>query len=192
MEQAAPLVLQVAMGIGLAAVTGLRAFLPMLVVALGGKLGWLPLAERFEWLATWPAVVVFGVAVVVELLADKVPIVDHVLDTVQVWVKPIVGAILATAVLTDLAPLEATVLGIIAGGSTAGLIHIAKAKVRLLSSVATFGIANPIISLIEDVAAFIGALMAITVPFLLAAVLLVSTVMLVVFIRRARLRTSGA
>ena len=192
MEQVAPLAFQVAMGIGLAAVTGLRAFLPMLVVALTAKLGWLPLAERFEWLGTWPAVVVFGVAVAVELVADKVPVVDHVLDTLQVWVKPIAGAILATAVLTDLAPLDATVLGIIAGGSTAGLVHIVKAKARLLSSVVTAGIANPILSLIEDGVALVGAIAAITVPFLLAAVIVLSVVMLIVLIRRRRLRASRA
>ena len=192
MEQVAPVAFQVTMGIGLAAVTGLRTFLPMFVVALAGKLDWLPLSERFEWLGTWPAVIVFGVAVVVELLADKVPVVDHVLDMLQVWVKPVAGAILATAVLTDLAPLEATALGIIAGGSTAGLIHLAKAKVRLLSTVVTSGIANPILSLIEDLAALVGAIAAITVPFLLAAAIVLCVVLLIVFIRRASLRARRA
>ena len=73
------IIAQVAMGIGLAACAGLRAFLPMLVVAIAGYMKWVPLAGPFEWLGTAPAIVVFGVAVAVEVLADKVPLVDNVL-----------------------------------------------------------------------------------------------------------------
>ena len=72
------------------------------------------------------------------------------------------------------------------------MIHVAKAKVRLLSTVVTSGIANPILSLIEDVAALVGAIAAITVPFLLAAAIVLSVVLLIVLIRRVRLRASRA
>jgi hypothetical protein len=192
MEQAGAVAVQVAMGIGLAACTGLRAFFPLLVVAVAGRLGWVPLAEPFQWLATWPAIVVFGVAVTTEILSDKIPIIDNLLDTVHVGVKPVAGAVLATAVLSDLAPLEATALGIMAGAPTAGIVHVVKAKTRLVSSVLTAGIGNPILSLLEDVAALIGAIAAIVVPVLIAAMAVLSVAAVYFLVRRLRLRASGA
>lgn len=184
MEQIGPLAFQVAMGIGLAASAGLRAFLPLLVISIAGKVGWVPLADRFEWLATWPAVIVFGVAVVIELLADKIPLIDNLLDTLQVWLKPVVGALLAVAVLTELEPLPATVLGIMAGASSAGIVHIVKAKARLLSSALTAGIGNPILSLIEDAVALIGSILSIIVPFLIVVVVALAIIGIYVAVRR--------
>ena len=94
MEQLAlgtDLLVHLAMGIALSACAGLRAFLPLFIVGLSGRLGWVPLSGTFEWLADWPALVVFGIAVVAELVGDKFPAVDHFLDAVQTIVKPIVG-----------------------------------------------------------------------------------------------------
>jgi hypothetical protein len=172
------------MGIGLAASAGLRAFLPLLVISIAGKVGWVPLADRFEWLATWPAVIVFGVAVVMELLADKIPLIDNLLDTLHVWLKPVVGALLAVAVLTELEPLPATVLGIMAGASSAGIVHIVKAKARLLSSALTAGIGNPILSLIEDIVALIGSILSVIVPFLIVVVVALAIIGIYVAVRR--------
>src|SRR6185503_16319345 len=143
-----PIVAQVAAGIGLAACAGLRAFLPLLVVGACGRAGWLGLSGPFEWLATWPALVVFGVAVV------------------QGVVKPAAGAALVVAVVTVLTPLQATVLGILGGGGTAAVVHVAKAKVRLLSSALTSGLGNPILSLMEDVVTGLGSVVAILAPLL--------------------------
>jgi uncharacterized membrane protein len=192
MEQVGTLAFQVAMGIGLAACAGLRAFLPLLVVSIAGKLGWVPLSDRFEWLGTWPAVVVFGVAVVTELLSDKIPLIDNLLDTLQVWVKPIAGALLAVAVLTELEPLPATALGIMAGASSAGIVHVVKAKVRLLSSALTTGLGNPVLSLIEDIVALVGSILSMVVPFLLVAVLALAIVGVVFAVRRFTPRSKRA
>jgi len=171
-EQALMLVVQLAMGISLAACAGLRAFLPLLVVGLAGKLDVIPLSGSFEWLASTPALVVFGVAVVTEVLADKIPGVDHVLDLVQVWVKPIAGTILVASVLTDLSALQTAVLGIVLGGATAGSVHLLKSKVRLLSTVTTAGLGNPLISVAEDTGVLAASVGAILVPLLVFAVML--------------------
>ena len=190
MEQVGTLAFQVAMGIGLAASAGLRAFLPLLVVSVAGKLGWVPLSDRFEWLATWPAEVVFGVAVVTELLSDKIPLIDNLLDTLQVWVKPVAGALLAIAVLTELEPLPAAALGIMAGASSAGIVHVVKAKVRLLSSALTTGLGNPILSLVEDAVALIGSILSVIVPFVMVILLALAVLGVVVAIRRFAPRTT--
>jgi len=190
MSEWGPIVAQVAAGIGLAACAGLRAFLPLLVVGACGRAGWLGLSGPFEWLATWPALIVFGVAVVVEILADKIPVVDHLLDVVQGVVKPAAGAALVVAVVTDLTPLQATVLGILGGGGTAAVVHVAKAKVRLLSSALTSGLGNPILSLMEDVVTGLGSVVAIVAPLLVILFFLIALLLLFLLLRRFHLRSA--
>ncbi len=182
------LALEIAMGIGLAACAGLRAFLPLLVVGLAGRMGWVGLSDSFRWLASWPALVVFGVAVLTEILSDKIPVVDHMLDVIGGALKPAAGALLAASVLSDLGPLQATVLGILVGGSSAGAVHLVKAKVRLFSSVTTAGLGNPFLSFGEDLAALAGSVIAIVLPVLLLGVVIATLLFFLVVRRRFRLR----
>ena len=183
-----PLAVQVAMGLALAACAGLRAFLPLLVVGLAGRLELVPLSDSFAWLATAPALVVLTVAVVAELLGDKVPVVDHALDVLGTLVKPVAGTLLAASVLTDLPPLPAAVLALCTGGAVSAGVHLSKAKVRLLSTAATGGIGNPLLSILEDVAAAVGSVAALVVPLLLAALFLAAVAGLLVLLAARRSR----
>lgn len=177
------------MGIGLAAVSGLRAFLPLFVVGAAGRMDWVPLSESFGWLQSTPALIVFGAAVLIELSADKFPIVDHALDAVQSLVKPLAGAFVMATVVADWAPLYVTVLSIVVGGSTAGVVHLAKAKLRLLSTVTTAGIGNPLLSASEDSVALVGSVGSILAPpLLLLGLLLLATGALIYLLTRARRR----
>ena len=182
------LAVQVAMGLGLAACAGLRAFLPLLVVGFAGRLELVPLSESFAWLAATPALVVLSVAVVAELLGDKVPVVDHVLDVLGTLVKPVAGTLLAASVLTELPPLPTAVLALCTGGAVSAGVHLGKSKLRLLSTVTTAGIGNPVLSVLEDVGATLGSVAALVVPLLLAALFLGVLVGLLVLLaaRRAR------
>ncbi len=185
--------IHVSMGIGLAACAGLRAFLPLFVLALAGKLELVTLSDSFAWLASWPALIVFGAAVVAEVLSDKFPIVDNLLDSVQLFVKPIAGALVAATVVEDWAPLYVTVVAVIGGGSVAGLVHVAKAKVRLVSSATTAGFGNPVLSVSEDVGALAGSLGSLVVPQVVVAILLLGAVLTWLVFRKARrLQTGGA
>ncbi len=185
--------IHVSMGIGLAACAGLRAFLPLFVVALAGKLELVTLSDSFAWLAGWPALIVFGAAVVVEVLSDKFPFVDNLPDSVQLFVKPIAGALVAATVVEDWAPLYVTVVAVIGGGSAAGLVHVAKAKVRLVSSTTTAGFGNPVLSVSEDVGALAGSLGSLVVPQVVVAILLLGALLAWLVFRKARrLQTGGA
>jgi len=185
-----PLVVQIAAGIGLAACAGLRAFLPLLVVGACGRAGWIGLSSPFDWLASWPALIVFGVAVIIEVLSDKIPVVDHLLDVVQGVVKPAAGAALVVAVVTDLTPLQSTVLGILGGGGAAAVVHVAKAKVRLLSSAVTSGLGNPILSVMEDLVTGLGSFVAILAPILVLLFFVIALVLLFLLLRRFHLRSA--
>lgn len=178
---------QLAMGFSLAASAGLRAFLPLFVVGVAGRLDWIPLTSRFEWLAENPALIVFGIAVVAELLADKIPIFDNLLDVVQTFTKPVAGVIVSAAVFSELTPLQTTVLAIVLGGGVATGVHLAKTKLRWLSTATTAGLGNPIVSSAEEVGAWSVAWGALFLPLLTAFAILLALFVLFRWLRR-RLR----
>src|SRR5262245_15370162 len=189
-EPVGPVLVHVAMGIGLSACAGLRAFLPLLVLGLAGRFEVVRLSDSLAWIAGDPALVVFGVAVIAEVLADKVPLVDHALDAVGAFVKPVSGALVTATLVKDWTPLYATVLCLIVGGSTAGVVHLAKAKLRLFSTLGSAGLANPWISAVEDVAALGAAVAAILLPLVLLA-LFVLGIGVAGLVLRARRRPAG-
>jgi hypothetical protein len=157
--------LAVASGVGVAAACGLRAFLPLLVLGLLARVGWVELAASVRWLSGDFSLIALGVATVLELAADKIPIVDHVLDTVGLALRPAAAWLGAYALLYQWpAPWGQAVslaLALVALG-----IQGAKAKLRLGSTVATFGVGNPVLSALEDAMAFVVSLVALLVPLL--------------------------
>jgi hypothetical protein len=187
-DQGGSLLVQVAMGIGLAACAGLRAFLPLFLVGLAGRWELVPLAQPMSWLAGTPALAVFGTAVIAEIAADKVPVVDHVLDVAATFVKPLAGALIVTTVMEEWTPLSIAVGSIVVGGSTAGVVHLAKSKLRLVSSVTTAGLGNPVLSLAEDVGALLGVALALLLPVLMLVALVLAGVVGSLVLRRLRRR----
>ena len=179
------LVTQLAMGFALAATVGLRAFLPLFVAGLLARHGYVSLGESFEWMESTPALIVFGSAVVFEILADKIPMIDHALDAAGVFIKPVAGTLVAAALLTKVDPVVATVLGLIGGGAIAGTVHAVKGTARIFSTGTTAGAGNPILSFIEDAVATFGIVIAVLVP-ILAAILVLGLVVLGVRIFRQR------
>jgi hypothetical protein len=173
-QQGGTLLAHATMGLGLAACAGLRAFLPLFVVGLSGRLDWIELSDSYAWLASTPALVAFGSAVIVEVLGDKFPVVDHLLDSVQTFVKPIAGALVMATVIDDWSPLYLTLLSIVAAGSAAGVVHLTKAKLRLLSTATTAGAGNPLLSASEDGLALAGVAGSIVIPPLVVIVLAVA------------------
>jgi len=176
-------VMAVLMGFSLAATCGLRAFLPLLIIGIAAKAGLVDLAAGFDWMGSWTALACFGAATVIEILADKIPAVDHILDAAGVFIRPIAGAIAASSLISGMDPLMGLVVGIIVGGTIAGLVQMIKSAIRLLSTAATGGIANPVVSAIEDGAAVVTGIAGIFVP-LLAGIIIIA--LLVYFSRKFR------
>jgi hypothetical protein len=157
----------VALAIALAACAGFRAWLPLLLAGSVARLGWLELGPSFQFLSSNKALILFGVATAVEVLGDKIPAVDHALDVIGTPLRPAVGALLAASVLgftTD--PLTAVVFGLAIGAPAALVPHAAKSAFRAASTVLTGGLANPIISLLEDVITVALFALAVLVPVL--------------------------
>ena len=164
---------QLAMGFGLAASVGLRAFLPLLAAGILSRVGYVNLGDSFHWMSSTPALVVFGSAVVFEVLADKIPGLDHVLHAVEAFVKPAAGTLVAASLFTNLDPMTASVLGLIGGGAIAGAVHAVKGTTRVVSTATTAGLGNPILSFMEDGLAGFGIVFALLLPILAALFILV-------------------
>jgi hypothetical protein len=155
-----------ALGIGLAAATGFRIFLPMLVMSGAANLGYLELGENFAFLATATALAVLAVAAVAEVLAYYVPAVDNLLDTIATPAAFVAGTLVAAATFTDLPPLIKWSAAIIAGGGIAGITQTLSAVLRGHSTLFTGGLGNWVVATGELLGALGVSLLALAAPFL--------------------------
>ena len=185
------LVPSLAMGIGLAACAGLRAWLPLLLAGLLARAGVLELGPSFRFIASNQALILFGVATVVEILGDKIPAVDHTLDALSTVLRPAAGSLLVASVLWRVPdPLTALALGVAVGAPTALVPHAAKSALRAASTAFTGGLANPLLSLLEDLAAVLVFVFTIVLPVAVALVIILVAVLLVRRLSRRRLPTT--
>ncbi|MGZ5446339.1 MAG: DUF4126 domain-containing protein [Thermoanaerobaculia bacterium] len=168
------LFLGILLGLGLSASTGLNTFLPLLLLSAAARfnIAGIELGTKFEWLTSDAAIITLIVACVIELIADKIPAVDHVLDSAGTFIRPLAGALASASVLTGIDPMVAAIIGLTVGAPTSLGLHTLKAGTRVASTATTFGCANPVISIIEDVISFslsvIAIFLPIVVPFALA------------------------
>src|SRR5262249_52017551 len=137
------LALSIALGVVLAAATGFRVFLPMLIVSGAAYSGHLSLDSSFAWLGTPFALTMLGAAALVEVLAYYIPGVDNLLDALATPAAFVAGTIVSAAVITDLPPMVKWIAAVIAGGGTASLTQGITTILRAKSSVLTGGARNP-------------------------------------------------
>lgn len=169
---ATTLILSLLLGIGLAASSGLNTFIPLLALTIAARFGVIALNAKFAWLASDAALIILIIATVLEVIGDKFPAVDHALDSIGTFVRPIAGALAAASVLSHNDPAVAATLGIIVGAPASLAFHAVKATARVASTTTTLGVANPILSLIEDVISFVMSVIAIVAPIVVPVVLL--------------------
>jgi hypothetical protein len=186
------LALSIALGVVLAAATGFRVFLPMLIMSGAAYTGHLTLDNSFAWLATPFALTMLGVAALIEVLAYYVPGVDNLLDALATPAAFVAGTIVSAAVMTDLPPMAKWTAAVIAGGGTASLTQGVTTILRAKSTVMTAGLGNPVIATGELGGSVLLSLLALAAP--LAAVAAVILLLWLAFrlIRRQRQGTYRA
>ncbi|MDR3328393.1 MAG: DUF4126 domain-containing protein [Prevotellaceae bacterium] len=176
-----PYIISMFIGIGLAAATGFRVFLPMFAVSLASYMGWLPQNEQFQWLATLPCLIATSIAMIAEILAYYIPYIDHLLDMIAVPLATVAGSILFASQFADLGTFPHWALAIIAGGGTAAAISTGFAGTRAASTATTGGLGNSMVSTTETAGAGIMSVLALALPvlaFVIAVVLLIFVVFL--------------
>ena len=151
-------------GVGLAAASGFRVFVPLLGLGLASRAGLIPLTSGFDWLSSPVALGALAIATALEAATYFVPWIDNLMDTIATPAAVGAGTIAALAVLGDGSPFLTWVIAIIAGGGTAGVVHAGTAGARAVSTATTGGAANPLLSMGELVASVAMTVLSILVP----------------------------
>jgi len=170
---------------GLSASAGLNAYIPLLLVGLLGRYtDLIHLNSPWDTLSNPWIVLMLCILVIIEMLADKIPAVNHLNDLVQTLIRPAAGAIAFAAsanVVTDVSPVLALACGLL----VAGTVHVAKAgAVRPMVTATTGGAGNIPVSIAEDIVSTILSFLAIVVPFVVGTLLIVLAAFIIYWLYR--------
>ncbi len=168
-------------GVGLAASAGLNAYIPLLMVALLGRFtDLITLPGAWAWLENGWVIGILSVLLAIEVVADKVPVVDSVNDVVQTVVRPASGGLVFGAAsasenvtVSDPGAFFTTHqwVPVVAGIIISLVVHGAKATARPVLNVTTAGVAAPVVSTVEDATSAVVSLVAIVLPILILVLL---------------------
>src|SRR5512142_1409773 len=150
---------------GLSASAGLNAYIPLLIVGvLAHYTDLIKLSSPWDALANPWILIMLGILLIIEMLADKVPVVNHVNDGIQTFVRPAAGAIAfaaSTGVIHGINPVLALACGLL----VAGRVHVVKsAAVRPLVTATTAGAGNVPVSIAEDITSTVVSFLSVLVP----------------------------
>lgn len=190
MDSATPFQLATAgaLGLGLAACSGFRVFVPLLAASVAYRAGWLVPAAGFAWLGTWPALLTLATATGAEMAGYYLPVVDNLLDTLTTPASFVAGTILMTSALPQLDPALRWTLGILVGGGTAGLLQTGTALLRGASTATTGGLANPVLATAENGLAVGGVVLSLLLPLVAAGLAVALGLLVLSRLRRWRQR----
>ena len=157
--------MEILTALGLSIPAGLNAYIPLLAVALAQRFEWLELKAPFDVMGEWWMIAVIAILLVIEMVADKVPAVDHVNDVIQTFIRPAAGGIVAVAAAGSATEASPWLL-VLAGVLLAGGVHAAKATSRPVVNASTGGFGAPVASAVEDAGAVVLTVAAIVAPVL--------------------------
>lgn len=172
-------IISIFLGFGLAASVGFRVFVPLFALSLASYFDVWELNESWQWIGSIAALIVLGVATLVEIFAYFIPYVDNLLDTISVPLAALAGTAIMLSTVADLSPVISWALAIIAGGGTAATIAGSASTTRLASTATTGGIANPVVSTIETGMSIVMSILSIFIPVL--AIIFVIIILFVIF-----------
>ena len=168
--------------LGFSLAAGVNLYATVAVLGLASRYGWVQLPEQFAVFDNIWIIGAAGVLYVIEFVADKIPWVDSIWDSVHTIIRPVGGALIAVAALGEASPV---VVGLIAllGGATAAGSHMTKAGTRVAINTSPEPFTNWFVSLFED--AFVIGLSLFTLKFpLLALFVSLAIVVMIVWLAR--------
>ena len=158
------------LGLGLAAASGFRVFIPPFLYGLFLRLDMVPISIPMtgisEWMASDIGLIILGVAMIVEILGYYIPWIDNLIDTIASPAAIISGVMMMSSTLSDTHPALQWGASIIAGGGVSGTIQIGTVATRAVSTATTGGLGNPIVSTIEAGACILCTILAILLPII--------------------------
>ena len=161
------LILGIFSAFGLSASAGLNAYIPLFTIAVIARYtNWFQLSEPFNALTSPWIIILLGVLIIIEFLADKIPAVNHINDAIQTFIRPAAGGVAFAAsaqVLTDVNPIFSLACGLLIAGG----VHTVKAGVvRPAVTASTGGAGNVPVSIAEDAISTVTSILAIVLPII--------------------------
>ena len=175
--------LNICSAFGLSGAAGLNAYIPLLTISVMHKCGVIALAKPYDVMGQWWVIILLAVLLAVELVADKIPGVDHVNDIIHSLIRPTAGALIFAAEMghvTSVHPGVWLTIGLLLSGS----IHAGKAIVRPIINIGTAGIGAPLVSTVENAVSITLSVVAVLAPILGVILLLVFGWLLLILFRR--------
>jgi hypothetical protein len=157
---------QLGLGLGLASLAGLNLYLTVFLTGLLVRFDALHLAEKFQSIEVlghdW-VLIAAGAMYAIEFVADKVPWLDSLWDSIHTLIRPIGGTILAMQAIGEM-PAHLEVVGALLAGGAALTTHSAKAGTRLLANHSPEPASNIALSIAEDIIVAAGTLLMVLKP----------------------------
>jgi hypothetical protein len=177
---------------GLSASAGLNAYIPLLVVGvIAHYTDWIKLNSPWDTLANPWILILLGILVIIEMLADKIPAVNHINDVIQTFVRPAAGAVVFAAsakVVTDINPILALACGLLVAG---GVHAVKAAAVRPAVTATTGGAGNVPVSIAEDILSTVLSILAILLPILVGSLMIVALALILWWLWNRSNRTAS-
>lgn len=168
------------LALGTAWTSGINLYATVTVLGLLQKFGATKLPGGLDVLDNWWIIGVAGGLYLVEFFADKIPYVDSVWDVIHTFIRVPAGAVVAYAATNNLDP-SIYVPAALLGGGLAFSSHGTKAALRVGANLSPEPVSNWVLSIVEDVIAFVGSVLAVFAPIVIAIVLAVFLVFFVWF-----------
>ena len=169
--------------LGFSLAAGVNLYATVAILGLASRYDWVELPEQFAIFDNPWIIGLAGVLYAVEFVADKVPWVDSLWDSVHTLIRPVGGALIAVASIGDVSP---GVQGVIAllGGAVAAGSHVTKAGTRVAANTSPEPFSNWFLSLAEDAFVIGLSLIALKFPLIALAMSVLILVMIVVVARK--------
>lgn len=162
----------ISLALGTAWTSGINLYATVAVLGLlqrFGATGKLP--GGLDVLDNWWIIGVAAFLYIVEFFADKIPYVDSVWDVIHTFIRVPAGAVVAYAATNQTDPTVNTVATLL-GGGLAFSSHGTKSALRAAANFSPEPVSNWALSIVEDIIAFVGTILAVFAPFILAGVLI--------------------
>ena len=160
------------LALGSAWTSGINLYATVTILGVLQKISAVKLPGGLEVLDNWWIIAVAGGLYAIEFIADKVPYVDSVWDAVHTFIRVPAGAVVAYAATSQM-DASSTVIAALLGGGLALSSHGTKAALRAGANLSPEPVSNWVLSIVEDIIAFVGTILAVFAPFIIAVLLLV-------------------
>lgn len=158
------------LALGSAWTSGINLYATVTVLGLAQKITSYELPGGLDVLNNWWVIAIAAGLYLIEFVADKVPYFDSLWDVLHTFIRVPAGAVLAYSATAEMDP-GMTVIAALLGGGLALSSHGTKAAVRAGINLSPEPVSNWVMSIVEDVIAFVGAALAIVAPVVIAIVL---------------------